>query len=457
MLMLDWKSLCLKSELWGICQRRERHLWTLEFISQKSQKTAPTRSNSGNGRSTNGETIVGSSRSSGCSYLSNVRPETRSTFSSVMAQLTEETQPSFETTLKSKAVSEKCNVKFSCVVTGFPTPQVTWYKDDVQLDRYCGLPKYEIFRNGQNYSLHIYNCTVEDAAIYQASAINSKGIVSCSGVLEVGEMNEFKIHQRYFAKLKQKAENRRREAEGKENQEPLRTISPDRAQRKRRSTMEAFLSTPSSTEEEATEENQQAVAAVTEARLQEATVEEVEEKPVTNGQVVTENGSKGGTYTYDGQTVSGPEDNHVAKHVNEAGLKSQEENVETQKQSPNLNLNMSSTRQSRVASTNLRTTKKDGLLRPSVHVNRLEISRLRRKHAPSKKVCPRRDPSQRVRLLRPVQRRTGMMHLSASGLHPARVRCRPNSHIRLLQKDRRRGMTCRPRLCSVVFKHLLAR
>ncbi|XP_062244118.1 alpha-protein kinase 3-like [Platichthys flesus] len=460
-------------------------------------RRAPTRSNSGNGRSTNGETIVGSSRSSGCSYLSNVRPETRSTFSSVMAQLTEETQPSFETTLKSKAVSEKCNVKFSCVVTGFPTPQVTWYKDDVQLDRYCGLPKYEIFRNGQNYSLHIYNCTVEDAAIYQASAINSKGIVSCSGVLEVGEMNEFKIHQRYFAKLKQKAENRRREAEGKENQEPLRTISPDRAQRKRRSTMEAFLSTPSSTEEEATEENQQAVAAVTEARLQEATVEEVEEKPVTNGQVVTENGSKGGTYTYDGghkilnahqpktpfvkkkikmsncakvakadalgerateerrakdetsasaaptcrdsvpckgnqeevmevekistptildpkyrnmteprqksaaekailvkrpskgdgvchvpsqigqlpvslspaaltsegQLVSGPEDNHVAKHVNEAGLRSQEENVETQKQSPNLNLNMTSTRQSRVASTHLRTTEKDAIKR----------------------------------------------------------------------------------------------
>lgn len=104
----------------------------------------------------------------------------------MIAQLTEETQPSFETTLKSKATSESCNVKFSCVVTGerracsltacvallhvcvihipvraplfsgHPTPQVTWYKDDEQLDRYCGLPKYEIFRNGQTHSLHIY-------------------------------------------------------------------------------------------------------------------------------------------------------------------------------------------------------------------------------------------------------------------------------------------------------------
>ncbi|XP_035507973.1 alpha-protein kinase 3 [Morone saxatilis] len=268
-----------------------------------------TRSSSSNGRSSNGDDFNGSSRPSGCSYLSNVRPENRSTLCSMMAQLTEETQPSFETTLKSRAVSENCNVKFSCVVTGHPSPQVIWYKDDVQLDRYCGLPKYEIFRNGQNHSLHIYNCSVEDAAIYQASASNNKGIVSCSGVLEVGEMNEFKIHQRYFAKLKQKAENRRREAEGKENQEPLRTISPDRTQRKRRSTMDAFLSTPSSMEDEGSEENHQAVPAETEARLQEATVEEVEEKPVpipngavytvTNGQAIIENGNKSGTYIYD--------------------------------------------------------------------------------------------------------------------------------------------------------------
>lgn len=118
-------------------------------------------------------------------------------------------------------------------------------------------------------------------------------------------MNEFKIHQRYFAKLKQKAENKRKEIEGKENQEPLRTISPDRTQRKRRSTMEAFLSIPSSMEDEGNEESQQTVALESEATA----VEEVEERPVpvtngevsavTNGQVISENGSKGGTYTYD--------------------------------------------------------------------------------------------------------------------------------------------------------------
>lgn len=135
------------------------------------------------------------------------------------------------------------------------------------------------------YSFH--SCTVEDAAIYQASAINSKGIVSCSGVLEVGEMNEFKIHQRYFAKLTQKVENRCKEAQDKENQEYLRTISPNQTLRKRRSTTEAFLSVSSPTEDEDEEESPQAEPPEVDVRLQEATVEEPDENtaPVTDGAV----------------------------------------------------------------------------------------------------------------------------------------------------------------------------
>ncbi|KAK5604909.1 hypothetical protein CRENBAI_006502 [Crenichthys baileyi] len=270
-----------------------------------ASRRAMARSSFGNGCSSNGNDVSGRSRSSGCSYLSNVRPENRSTLCSVMAQLAEEMQPSFVTTLRSKAVSENSNVKFTCVVTGHPVPQVTWYKDDKQLDRYCGLPKYEIFHNGQNHSLHINNCTVDDAAIYQASAINSKGIVSCSGILEVGEMNEFKIHQRYFAKLKHKVENKCRETQGKENLEPLRTISPDRTQRKRRSTMETFVSTPSPIEDEGNE----AKGIKTECRLQKGTGEEVSKNPAsdtdesvsaeTNGQINNDPSNKSGTYMYD--------------------------------------------------------------------------------------------------------------------------------------------------------------
>ncbi|KAK7891569.1 hypothetical protein WMY93_023532 [Mugilogobius chulae] len=183
-----------------------------------------TRSYSGNGRSSSFSEEEGSSSNGRNTYLSNVRPEnsysrfshyrpTRSTLCTVMAQLTEDVQPSFETTLKSKAVSENCNVKFTCVVSGYPAPELKWYKDDMEMDRYCGLPKYEIRRNGKTHTLHIYNCTLDDAAIYQVSATNSKGIVSCSGVLEVGTMSEYQIHQRFFAKLKAKAEKKRQDLE----------------------------------------------------------------------------------------------------------------------------------------------------------------------------------------------------------------------------------------------------
>lgn len=88
-------------------------------------------------------------------------------------------------------------------------------------------------------SVSVVSCTVDDAAIYQVSASNSKGIVSCSGVLEVGTMNEFKIHQRFFAKLKQKAEKKRSDLdtqtkkEDKENIQKEKQSSPEHPQRKR--------------------------------------------------------------------------------------------------------------------------------------------------------------------------------------------------------------------------------
>ncbi|XP_061138380.1 uncharacterized protein alpk3a isoform X2 [Syngnathus typhle] len=203
-----------------------------------------TRSFSANGRSGSfGEEESSSSNGRAESrnhYLSNVRPENRSTLCTVMAQLTEDVQPCFESTLKSKAVSENCNVKFTCVVSGYPAPELKWYKDDMEMDRYCGLPKYEIHKNGKTHTLHIYNCTLDDAAIYQVSASNSKGIVSCSGVLEVGTMSEFKIHQRFFGKLKLKAEKKRKDLE-EQNKKGVRDniptegprVSPEAPPRKR--------------------------------------------------------------------------------------------------------------------------------------------------------------------------------------------------------------------------------
>lgn len=103
-------------------------------------------------------------------------------------------------------------------------------------------PAAALGRTGLSHAqLLVSRCREEDAGIYQASARNNKGIVTCSGVLEVGTMTEFKIHQKWFEKIKRKAEAKLREIEqgkkrGKENVEveKLQGMSPDRLQRKRR-------------------------------------------------------------------------------------------------------------------------------------------------------------------------------------------------------------------------------
>ncbi|XP_077479059.1 uncharacterized protein LOC144090977 [Stigmatopora argus] len=130
-------------------------------------------------------------------------------------------------------------------------------------------------------------CTAEDAAIYQASASNSKGIVSCSGVLEVGGMNEFKIHQRYFAKLKQRTDGRG----GKENQKPIRGISPERTQKKRRSTVEVFSSVPSSKEDQVPEDLVPSAVEDSKVRMEEPAEEPKEEKPAPIAKSKTDNDS----------------------------------------------------------------------------------------------------------------------------------------------------------------------
>ncbi|NWI64818.1 ALPK3 kinase, partial [Todus mexicanus] len=208
----------------------------------------------------------------------------RSTFCAIISQLTEETQPLFETTIKSRSVSEDSDAKFTCIVTGYPQPEVTWYKDDEEMDRYCGLPKYEIFRHGNRHTLQLYKCQEEDAGIYQASARNNKGIVSCSGVLEVGTMTEFKIHQRWFDKIKRKAEEKLRDIEqgkkrGKENVEveKLQGMSPDRLQRKRRLARDSNLQSGASPWEK--EDAAKVHVADSESRLRED-IAEPKEQPM---------------------------------------------------------------------------------------------------------------------------------------------------------------------------------
>lgn len=105
----------------------------------------------------------------------------------------------------------------------------------------------------------VFSCTLDDAAIYQVSASNSKGIVSCSGVLEVGTMSEYLIHQRFFDKLKQKAEKKKKDLEvhtKKDDKENIQKVkqqsSPERPPRKRH--VQPPKETPAVKEPEAVEQ-----------------------------------------------------------------------------------------------------------------------------------------------------------------------------------------------------------
>ncbi|NXQ32687.1 ALPK3 kinase, partial [Alaudala cheleensis] len=174
--------------------------------------------------------------------------------------------------------------------------------------------------------LLISRCREEDAGIYQASARNNKGIVSCSGVLEVGTMTEFKIHQKWFDKIKRKAEEKMQEIEhgkkrGKENVEveKLQGMSPERLQRKRRLARDQNLRSGDSSWEK--EDAAKVHVADSQSRLRKDTAETKEQplsvvpgfpnklvaplKPevTTNGDATLESGEENGnsflTYIYD--------------------------------------------------------------------------------------------------------------------------------------------------------------
>ncbi|KAM5269905.1 myomesin-3 isoform 1-T1 [Hipposideros larvatus] len=87
--------------------------------------------------------------------------------------------PWFWIPLRSHAVWEHATVLLTCTVQASPPPQVTWYKNDTQIDlRLFPAGKYRITNNYGLLTLEIRRCTMEDAATYRVMVKNAFGQAS---------------------------------------------------------------------------------------------------------------------------------------------------------------------------------------------------------------------------------------------------------------------------------------
>ncbi|XP_072533709.1 myomesin-2 [Salminus brasiliensis] len=96
--------------------------------------------------------------------------------------------PKFLVRLKSHTVFENTPIKLFCTVEGYPTPQVSWFKDDMLLDISSG--KYFVESSVGIHSLTIMKCAIDDTAMYTAVASNSHGQASSQASVIVKRLKE---------------------------------------------------------------------------------------------------------------------------------------------------------------------------------------------------------------------------------------------------------------------------
>ena len=89
---------------------------------------------------------------------------------------------------------ENCNAvegeagKFSCCISGNPTPDVCWYKDNEKLQESRQFTM--LVKSDENYVLVITHSTPGFEGCYTCEATNSEGSVKSSGNLSVESMHE---------------------------------------------------------------------------------------------------------------------------------------------------------------------------------------------------------------------------------------------------------------------------
>ncbi|XP_061774418.1 striated muscle preferentially expressed protein kinase isoform X1 [Nerophis ophidion] len=90
--------------------------------------------------------------------------------------------PLFEFPLQDTVATSGSEVLLRCIVTGYPIPEVTWTKDNVDIS---GIPNYAVKVEGDRHSLLIKSANVEDGGKYSVSAVNQEGKVSSTANLTI--------------------------------------------------------------------------------------------------------------------------------------------------------------------------------------------------------------------------------------------------------------------------------
>ena len=93
------------------------------------------------------------------------------------------TAPQFTEPLQPCAVKEGGAAKFTCRVSGHPTPQITWYRDGEQLQE--GHHYSMLTTNDDSHMLVITGCTQGFQGSYKCVATNCEGCVESEGELAI--------------------------------------------------------------------------------------------------------------------------------------------------------------------------------------------------------------------------------------------------------------------------------
>lgn len=93
-------------------------------------------------------------------------------------------KPLFTALLKDRTIENGNAARFDVRVRGRPIPEVTWYKDNKQIEQES-FPNVKVFTEDDLHSILITDGRYEDTGVYKCVAKNRAGETSCVGHLFV--------------------------------------------------------------------------------------------------------------------------------------------------------------------------------------------------------------------------------------------------------------------------------